>query len=302
MMPKKIDFIGLGFCSNDYLCILPYIPIDSKVQMLSYEVQGGGPAGTATVAAARLGMSTAFVGAIGDDDAGKRILSDFNSEDVDTHFLKVRENSCSPIAYCWIEQKTGNRSVAWTRGAIRELQAGDIDEELIRNAKILHLDGHNPVGALQACKIAKANHVLINLDAGTMRDGIKPLIEYADILISSEEFACAYSGESDLEKALIKMKEIGALVTGVTMGSKGSMIYDNGEFIRCPAFPVKNVVDTTGCGDVFHTGFGVRYLETKDLLDCQRFGAAVSALKCGKIGGRAGIPTRIAVEEFLRKN
>ena len=52
MSSNAIDYVGIGFCSNDYLSVLPHIPYDSKVQMVEHLVQGGGPAATATVAAA----------------------------------------------------------------------------------------------------------------------------------------------------------------------------------------------------------------------------------------------------------
>jgi sugar/nucleoside kinase (ribokinase family) len=84
------------------------------------------------------------------------------------------------------------------------------------------------------------------------------------------------------------------------MGVRGSMCFDGKDFVKCPAFPVEKVVDTTGCGDLFHTGFAVRWLETHDLMACQRFGAAVSAIKCRGLSGRPpSAPTRPEVEEFL---
>ena len=85
------------------------------------------------------------------------------------------------------------------------------------------------------------------------------------------------------------------------MGVRGSMCFDGKDFVKCPAFKVEKVVDTTGCGDLFHTGFAVRYLETHDLMECQRFAAAVSALKCRGLSGRPpSAPTRAEVEEFLK--
>ena len=140
--------------------------------------------------------------------------------------------------------------------------------------------------------------MLVNYDAGTVRDGVAELLPYADILIASEAFARSWTGENDLKKALVKLADYNAKVVGCTMGENGSMMYDNGKYIECPAFKIEPV-DTTGAGDVFHTSFAVRYLETQDLYECQRFGAAVSAIKCGKLGGRAGIPTRAVVDEFL---
>lgn len=297
----KFDFVGLGFCSNDYLALLPEIPIDNKVQMLKHLVQGGGPAATSTVAAARLGLNTAFIGVIGDDEPGKWIRGDFEAEKVDTRNLVNRSGRTSPIAYCWIDQPTGKRSVAWTRGDLEELEPEEVDFDLIRQAKMLHIDGHQPKAALAAVKEARKHGVLVNFDAGTLRDGVPELLEYTDILIASEFFARQYSGEQDLEKALVKLSAIGAAVTGVTMGEGGSMMMDHGKIIRCPAFRIKPV-DTTGAGDVYHAAFGVCYLETHDLMECMRFASAVSAIKCLQLGGRAGIPDRDQVDRFLAEH
>lgn len=300
-MKKGCDFVALGFCSNDHLCLLPEIPLDAKVQMLEHQIQGGGPAATAAVAAVRLGMSAAFIGTIGDDSDGQTILREFEAEGVCTEALRVRRGCASPIAYCWIDQPSGKRSVAWTRGNLPELSPDEVDLSLLEQARILHLDGHQPKAALAAAKEARKRGILVNLDAGTLRDGVPELLEHVDILIASEAFARQYSSEFDLEKALPKLAATGARVIGCTMGEAGSMLYDQGKLIRCPAFMVE-VVDTTGCGDVFHAAFGMRYLESGDPAESQRFAAAVSALKCRKLGGRAGIPKRIEVEAFLRQN
>ncbi|MBQ6474475.1 MAG: hypothetical protein IJJ33_21015 [Victivallales bacterium] len=298
---RQCDFVGLGFCSNDYLALLPEIPIDNKVQMLRHLVQGGGPAATATVAAARLGLSAAFIGVAGDDEPGKWILRDFEAEKVSTEGMLIRKGHTSAIAYCWIDSPTGKRSVAWTRGTLPELKAEEVNLHLVRQAKILHLDGHNPQGALAAAKAARDKNIPVLLDAGTLRDGTRELLPYVTILIASELFARQYSGQDDLRKAIFKLADVGAEVTGVTMGKEGSMVLDGGKILHCPAFKI-NAVDTTGAGDVYHTGFAVRYLETHDLMECMRFGSAVSAIKCLQLGGRAGIPNRSQVDEFLKQN
>ena len=297
-----IDFVGLGFCSNDYIAILPEIPIDRKVQMLEHLVQGGGPAATATVAAARLGMKSALISVTGDDDPGQRIIRDLEDENVHTGAMIVRENSSSPIAYCWIDQPTGKRSIAWTRGSLRELDPKELDMELILQAKILHLDGHNPAAAIVAAREAHRHGVLVNLDAGTIRPGVEKIIENTDILFTSEDFARAWTGENDLEKALLQLVKNGTKVTGITMGNQGSIAFDDGRIIHCPASPVSPVVDTTGAGDVFHSALGIKYLEQGDLYESMRFASAVAGLKCRKPGGRTAIPTRREVDDFLAKH
>ena len=297
----NFDFIGLGFASNDHLAVLPFIPMDTKVKMLRHEILGGGPAANSTAGAAALGMKAAFCGTVGDDADGRMILDTFEKQNVDTSMVKVRKGATSAIAYLWIEEKTGNRSCAWTREGLDELTADEIDPAAVAAAKILHLDGHNAGGAIAAAKVAREAGVLVNYDAGTHRDGMEELLPLADLLICSEEFILKLTGLSDAEEAVRRVyAKYRPKVCGATMGVRGSMCYDGKDFVRCPAFPVEKVVDTTGCGDLFHTGFAVRYLETRDLMECQRFGAAVSAIKCRGLSGRPpSAPTRAEVESFL---
>lgn len=301
---KEIDYISLGFCSNDHLAVLPFIPHDTKVRMLSHAILGGGPAGNAAAGAAALGMRTAFVGTVGDDADGRMILADFAAQHVDTSMVKVRKGATSAIAYLWIEEKTGARSCAWTREGLTELAADEIDPEAIAGAKVLHLDGHNAAGAIAAAKVAREAGVLVNYDAGTVRDGMEELLPLADILIFSEECIQKVTGLDNAEEAVRQMwAKYRPKVCGATMGARGSMCYDGQDFVKCPAFKVEKVVDTTGCGDLFHTGFAVRYLETHDLLDCQRFAAAVSAIKCRGLSGRPpSAPTREEVDDFLKNH
>ena len=299
---KNFDYIGIGFCSNDHLAVLPFIPMDTKVRMLSHRIMGGGPAANSTAGAASLGLSAAFVGTVGDDSDGDMILRDFRAQGVDTSMVKVRPGATSAIAYLWIEEKTGNRSCAWTREGLDELTADEINPEAIASAKVLHVDGHNAAGAIAAAKVAREAGVLVNYDAGTHRDGMEELLGLADLMICSEEFILKLTGLKDAEEAVRQVwAKYRPKVCGATMGVRGSMAFDGKEFVRCPAFKVEKVVDTTGCGDLFHTGFAIRYIETQDLMACQRFGAAVSAIKCRGLSGRPpSAPTRAEVEAFLQ--
>ena len=297
----KKNYIGIGFCSNDHLAVLPYIPHDTKVKMRAHAIMGGGPAANSTAGAAALGLSAAFAGTVGDDADGRMILEDFARQGVDTSMVKVRPGATSAIAYLWIEEKTGARSCAWTREGLDELTADEIDPAAVAGAKILHLDGHNAAGAIAAAKVAREAGVTVMYDAGTHRDGMEELLGLADLLVCSEEFILKLTGLKDAEATVRQVyARYRPKVCGATMGVRGSMCFDGRDFVKCPAFKVEKVVDTTGCGDLFHTGFAVRWLETHDLMDCQRFGAAVSAIKCRGLSGRPpSAPTRAEVEAFL---
>lgn len=147
-MATEVEYVGIGYCSNDHLAVVPFIPMDTKVQMISHAILGGGPAGNSTAGAATLGKKAAFIGTVGDDPDGRTILADFEAQGVDTSFMKVREGATSAIAYLLIEEKTGNRSCVWTREGLTELTADEVDLDLVRNAKVLHLDGHQPAAAI----------------------------------------------------------------------------------------------------------------------------------------------------------
>ncbi len=313
---KQFDYIGLGFVSNDHLAVLPFIPLDTKVKMLSHAVLGGGPAGNSTAGAATLGQRAAFIGTVGDDADGRMILETFARQGVDTSLVAIRKGATSAIAYLWIDEKTGNRSCAWTREGLDELTADEITParaEAICRAKILHIDGHNAEGAIVAARLAREAGVTVMYDAGTIRSGMEDLLTLADLLICSGEFAVSVAAgrgtlvtdgytEDEVEAAVRALyARYRPTVCGATMGVRGSMCFNGTSLVKCPAFPVEKVVDTTGCGDLFHTGFAVRWQETHDLLDCQRFGAAVSAIKCRGLSGRPpAAPTRAEVEAFLR--
>ena len=297
---SNYEYVGIGFCSNDHLAVLPFIPMDTKVKILEHRIMGGGPAGNSTAAAAALGKKAAFIGTVGDDPDGRTILSDFEAQGVDTSGMKIRPGATSAIAYLWIDEKTGNRSCAWTREGLTELSADEVDLEMVRGAQVLHVDGHQPQAAIAAAKAAREAGVLVNYDAGTHRDGMEELLPLADLLICSEEFILKLTGLADAESAVRKVYDAyHPKVCGATMGVRGSMCYDGRDLVKCPAFQVDKVVDTTGCGDLFHTGFAIRYLETQDLMECQRFAAAVSAIKCRGLSGRPpSAPTREEVEAF----
>jgi ribokinase len=284
----------------DYLCIVPHIPLDDKVEMAESLSQGGGPAATALVAAARLGAKTAFCGTVGDDERGAQILNGLAAESVGTNGVRVRRRSESPAGFCWIEQTSGKRSIVWTRGRARPLAPREIDRDALRTSDALHLDGHQTRAALAAAAFARKHGVTVSLDAGTLVPGIDELLARSDLVIASETFARRYTGEARLERAAKRLFSGCRRFCGITRGKAGAVGFDGQTFYRCPAFEV-DVVDTTGAGDVYHGAFVFAYACGKPWAECMRFAAAVAALKCTQLGGRTGIPDLKTTERFIRK-
>lgn len=297
-MINNMKIVGLGYCSIDYLCLLPHIPQDDKVEIIQNMVQGGGPAATAIVAAARLGAGTAFIGAVGSDERGTGIIRSLSSEKIYTGSMKIRGNAESPAAFCWIEKASGKRSIAWTKGSVKPLSPDEVDKNIIKTAKALHLDGHHTEAAIAAADFARKNKITVSIDAGTIVPGIEKLLSLSDIIIASEKFALRYTDETNLEKAAKKLFSSSCVFSAVTMGDRGSIGFDGKNIFTCPAFETA-VVDTTGAGDVFHGAFVYKYINGGTWPECMKFASAVSALKCQKFGGRTGIPTLHETETFL---
>lgn len=285
----------------DYLCIVPHIPLDDKVEIIDSLIQGGGPAVTAMVAAARLGAVTSFCGVVGDDERGGQIMRGIAAEGVDIAGVKIRAKSESPAGFCWIDRQSGKRSIAWTRGSARPLSAREIDHNLIRTADLLHLDGHQTQAAIAAAKVARKNGVLVTIDAGTIMPGMDELLALSDVVIASERFAARYTGSRAPETAVRKLFASGCRFAGVTLGKRGSLGYDGQHFWRCPPFEVPAVVDTTGAGDTYHGAFALAVAQGRAWGECMRFATVVAALKCTRLGGRTGIPSLKSAERALKQ-
>ena len=180
------------------------------------------------------------------------------------------------------------------------MDAGQVDPKFISSLKLLHLDGHNTEAAIRTAETAKANGVIVSLDAGSILPGIDVLVGLSDICIASEFFAREYTGEANIEKAVEKLFMTGKRIAAVTMGEKGVVALTPDGLIKKDAFKVP-VVDTTGAGDVFHGALAYAYIQGWDVDKCLDFAGATAAIKCTRLGGRTGIPERDEVINFLKK-
>jgi sulfofructose kinase len=300
MAGKHVKITGLGYCSLDYLCVVPKIPLDEKVEATKTLEQGGGPAATAICTAARLGATTVFIGAVGDDSRADKILREMAHDGVDTSNVKIRLGAESPVAFCWIEEKTGKRSIAWTKGTVASLLPEEVNTSAIQSSDLLHIEGHHPQAALRAAEVARKANIPICLDAGSVLPGIEKLIELADIIIVSEGFVKNYTSGNDFAGFLKEIYTKNTRFAGVTLGGKGCLGFDGKNYLNQKAHKV-DVVDTTGAGDVYHGAFAYRYITGGSWKECMEFASVVSALKCRKLGGRTGIPTLAEIAKWQQR-
>ena len=103
---------------------------------------------------------------------------------------------------------------------------------------------------------------------------------------------------TDYEKNLRIIQKQGPDIVIATFGEKGCKGVYGDNYFDVPAFSVKTV-DSTGAGDVFHGAFDYFYLQGMSVEECVKYSSAVSAIKCTRAGGRAGIPTVDVVKRFV---
>ncbi|MHB1001713.1 MAG: carbohydrate kinase family protein [Armatimonadota bacterium] len=295
---KRFDVVGVGYCNVDYLGIIPRYPsLDEKMQMLEFSRQGGGVTATAMATVGRLGGRACYIGKVGDDDFGRFSIDELEKDSVDVSRVITQKDATSQFSFIAVDQATGKRTIFWTPSGI-VFEAHDVCREDVLSGKVLHVDAHHPNASLQAAKWANEAGIPVVMDAGTLRPGSEEIVEHTDALITSALFAKQYTGEDDPEAAARKMFGGQRKIAAVTLGDKGCY-YATADGIRHqPAFKV-DVVDTTGAGDVFHGAFSFGLAQGWEYPAIIEFASAVSAIKCTKLGGRAGIPTLPEVRRFL---
>ena len=291
--------VGVGQCSLDYLAVVDSYPaVDTKKEVLEWHEQCGGPVATALVTLSRLGIPCTFFGITGDDHAGEKIVLSLKNEGIDTDGLLKRRNATSQLAFIAIEREAAKRTIFWKRPSGAALKREELGPDFLEDTAFLLLDGLMRDASLYAAMKARELNIPVMLDAGRERPGILDIAQLSDYLIASEEFAEDLGWGIDHE-ALNKEKErFGVKALTITLGERGSITVSDDKLIQIPAFRVK-AIDTTGAGDVFHGGYAYGLLKRWNLEDTIRFASAVAAIKCTKIGGRAGIPLFSEVKHFL---
>jgi sulfofructose kinase len=297
LMPE-VDLVGVGLNATDTLIPLATFPIcGSKMEYHDETVMPGGQVATAVVACQTWGLSTRYVGKLGDDDAARLHERAFAQAGVDARLVTV-ENAASPRSLILVDG-SGERTVLCRRDERLILLPEELQREWIVRARSLHVDGYDTAAATLAAGWAREAGIPVIADLDEIYPGVDALIERIDYLIVSRDFPCRLMQESDLRSALRKMKSrYGCRLTAATLGPDGVLAWDGREFHFSAAFRVP-VVDTTGAGDIFHAGFVYGLQQGWELERQLEFSCAAAAMNCMADGARGGIRTVADVEAFL---
>jgi sugar/nucleoside kinase (ribokinase family) len=261
-------------------------------------VISGGSAANTAVGVASLGASAAFVGKVRDDELGRLFAHDLRATGVGFDVAPAGDGPATARSFILVTPD-GERTMNTYLGACQNLTAADVDEETVRAARIVYLEGYlwDPPAAKEAFRKAvtlahdAGNAVALTLSdsfcvdryrdefLGLVRDGS------VDILFANIHELKSLYQTADADAALAALREEGILGV-VTRSEEGALVVAREGTKAVGAHPVERVADTTGAGDLFAAGFLAGLAKDLDHAACARLGALAAAEVISHIGAR----------------
>lgn len=257
----------------------------------------GGSAANTVAGIASLGGKAAFIGKVNDDVLGRVFRHDITA--IGVHFETPAATEGAPTARCLVLiTPDAERTMSTYLGACTNLAPEDINEGLVRDAKVLYIEGYmwdQPhakdaiVRAACAAKEADRKVALSLSDTFCVerhRQEFQELIRgFVDILFANEGEMKALFETDDLDAAVAQVQGQCDVVT-VTRGAQGALVVTEGAVEVVPVQAVDKVVDTTGAGDLYAAGFLFGYTQGRPLVECARMGGIAAGEIISHVGPR----------------
>lgn len=256
--------------------------------------------------AARLGLRVAFVGVCGDDLFGRFMLAEMSRRGVDVSRVLVDPTGRTGLSV--ILDREGNRNILTYPGLIGALRAEDVSDDLLRQARHLHVSSFFLQTALQpglASLFARARAAGLttsldpNWDPSGAWRGVQEVLPLVDFFLPNEAEARALTGATSVEEAAEMLARV-CRVVAIKMGAQGALARRGEELARAPA-PDVAVVDTVGAGDSFDAGFLYGMLEGWPLEQALRLATVCGSLSARAAGGTAAQPTLAEAMAYVQQ-
>jgi ribokinase len=248
----------------------------------------GGKGANQAVAAARLGAEVAFVGRVGDDDAGRRLRDGLAAESVDVTHVRVDADAPTGVALIAVD-RAGENTIVVSSGANARVSAADVEaaRDVLANAAVTLVQHEVPEDAVAAA-IASAGGTVV-LNPAPARAIVAPV----DVLVPNRGELEALVGRAGDPVELARALEVARAVV-VTLGSEGAVVVEGDLVERTPA-PKVDAVDTTGAGDAFCGALAQALDAGADLVEAARWAVRAAAASVATPGAQGGLPRRADV-------
>ncbi|BEV35846.1 adenosine kinase [Synechococcus sp. M16CYN] len=277
-----------------------------KVSRPGLETSGGSVANT-MVGIAKLGGRAGFIGRVKDDQLGKIFSRDIRA--VGTQFETPAATTGTPTARCLIYvTPDAERTMCTFLGASTQLEPGDLDLSMVRNTKVLYLEGYlwdSPaaksafIAAAEICRAANGQVALSLSDSFCVdrhRDSFLDLVNgHVDVLFANEIEIKSLYQTNDFDVALNRVGNCCA-ITAVTCGHRGSVVLCGDQRWDVGIVGVGTLIDTTGAGDLYAGGFLYGYTQGESLERCGKLGAICA----GQIVTQLGARPQVSLQDLAR--
>jgi sugar/nucleoside kinase (ribokinase family) len=241
-----------------------------------------------------LGAKVAFIGMVGTDAFGNLVKDSLSAKKVNIDYLIISNkwNTGATIVLNYSE----DRAMITYPGAMEHLTLNDISEEAILSAKHLHFSSYFLQPGLQKdivalFKMAKEKGLTTSLDIQwdpneKWNFNYKEVLPFVDVFLPNEQEILLLTNENNLNNAINKLTPYAKLIV-VKLGSKGSMVVEDGKSTFMKSFLNDKVIDAIGAGDSFNAGFIFKFIQGSDINECQTFGNLTGAINTTAAGGTA---------------
>ncbi len=300
------DVIGFGALNVDKLYKVNMIAREEEESfVIDFKETSGGSAANTIAGLARLGLRTGFIGKVAEDREGELLLSDFRKEKVNTSGIVVSKEGRSGVVMGYVDEK-GERALYVDPGVNDWLDFKEINSDYAADTEFLHLTsfvGEKPFEA-QKQLISQLSNVKISFDPGSLYarkslESLKPIIEGSYVMLPNENEIGLLTGKDYEGGSKILIRE-GVSLVAVKLGARGCYVTNGKESHLVEPYE-KKLVDTTGAGDAFCTGFLYGLIKGKDLFECGRLGNFVAARCIEEVGARKGLPRLSALEDSSKR-
>ena len=268
-----------------------------KKQVKMKKIQAGGSVANSMAGISYLNGECSFIGKINKDNYGNLYKKSLKNINVDFLHKAKKEKLATGTSLILITPDS-ERTMCTYLGISSRLSANDIKEKHIKNQGLVFLEGYlwdkgNAKKMFEkTIKIAKKNKVKIAMSLSDFfcverhkKDFSKLLKNDLDLLIGNEREILELTNTKKLKKALRKLKQINKLII-ITREKNGSLVIKGNYKKICKANKVKKIIDMTGAGDLFASGFLHEYLKNNNLENCLKRGSLLASKIIQKVGAR----------------
>ena len=296
------NVLVVGSINMDLVVRVPRAPLPGETVLGGdFETFPGGKGANQAVAAARMGADVTMVGRVGNDDFGNTLIQGLVDDEIKTtHVIKDAETP-SGIAMIAVAAD-GENVIVVASGSNYKVSVEDVNRarDLMREADILLLQLECPLESVaEAVELANAYDLPVVLNPAPAQTLSKTLLSKVDYLTPNEGELSTLTGETDINKSIQVIKEWGVKNLVVTQGHNGARVVSLDVDEHLPAYSV-NAVDTTAAGDAFNGALAVALAEGQPLMEAVKLSMAAGALSVTKRGAQPSLPTRVAVENFIK--